>query len=469
MVNMIVKFAACCRASGLMVSTSEVLNAVSHTQLVSFTDESLFKAALKTNFAKSRRDQGLFDRLYDFFFHEIALEVEKLESEQIRESGFENLMDDMIENLRDKEEKDDMDKAIIDFLTGDPIAFLTKLTQIRTSENTNSQVLKSNMDSLSKRLSVMIKLNKMKERITGPLPGEEQGGGRGEGRRIGAAVRKQIEDRLETARGMLSEDPRPTNESIKQVKSKENEDQGLGERPFSSFSQEEIEKMRHVIDHLARKLKDIVSRRFRARRKGVIDVKKTLRRAGRYQGIPIEIIFKQRSPRKGKIVVFCDVSGSVWSSARYMLNMLYSLHECFNQIKSYVFVSALMDVTEAFEKNKIDDAIKKVMTHEKIRHQELTDYGETLLQFKNDHMHVLTKKTTLIILGDGRSNYMNPREKILAEMRDKCRRLIWLNPEPERFWYTGDSEMLKYKAYCHEIRPCRNLNQLMEFVEELVL
>ncbi|MDM8517614.1 VWA domain-containing protein [Desulfobacterales bacterium HSG16] len=463
MVNMIIKFAACCRASGLLVSTSEVLDAVSHIKLISVTDENLFKAALKTNFVKSRRDQGLFDRLYAFFFHEINLDVENMEAEQIQDNGFEKQMADIIENLRDREGEDDIDRAIIDFLSGDPISYLDHITRIRTSEKTNSQVLKSNMDSLSKRLSVMIKLNRMKERVMGPLPDAEEG----DGQRLG--VRKHIDKRLETARAMLSEDPRPENESIKQVKSKDRGDQSLGEQPFTSFSQEEIEKMRHVIDHLARKLKDIVSRRFRARRKGVIDVKKTLRRAGRYQGIPIEIIFKQRSPRKGKIVVFCDVSGSVWSSARYMLNMLYSLHECFNQIKSFVFVSALMDVTEVFEKNKIDEAIKKVMTHEQIRHQELTDYGETLLQFKKDHMHVLTKKTTLIILGDGRSNYMNPREKILAEMRDKCRRLIWLNPEPERFWYTGDSEMSKYKAYCHEIRPCRNLNQLMEFIEELVL
>ena len=84
-------------------------------------------------------------------------------------------------------------------------------------------------------------------------------------------------------------------------------------------------------------------------------------------------------------------------------------------------------------------------------------------------MNNLDKKTTLIIIGDGRSNYMNPKEHIFGEMREKCRRIIWLNPEPEQFWGTGDSEMKTYKSYCHEVRVCRNLNQLTDFIEELVL
>jgi uncharacterized protein with von Willebrand factor type A (vWA) domain len=90
-------------------------------------------------------------------------------------------------------------------------------------------------------------------------------------------------------------------------------------------------------------------------------------------------------------------------------------------------------------------------------------------QFHRDHINLLTRKTTLIIVGDGRSNYHNPREKLLEELRAKCRRVIWLNPEPETFWGTGDSEMNTYKAYCHEVRPCRNLNQLIDFIEDLVL
>jgi hypothetical protein len=84
-------------------------------------------------------------------------------------------------------------------------------------------------------------------------------------------------------------------------------------------------------------------------------------------------------------------------------------------------------------------------------------------------MDLLTKKTTLIIVGDGRSNYMHPEDAILGKMRERCRRVIWLNPEPEQIWGTGDSEIKAYMHHCHEVRQCSNVNQLIAFIEELVL
>lgn len=89
--------------------------------------------------------------------------------------------------------------------------------------------------------------------------------------------------------------------------------------------------------------------------------------------------------------------------------------------------------------------------------------------FQRDYMDLLTKKTTLIIVGDGRSNYMHPEDAILGQMRERCRRVIWLNPEPEQIWGTGDSEIKAYMHHCHEVRQCSNVNQLIAFIEELVL
>jgi hypothetical protein len=54
-------------------------------------------------------------------------------------------------------------------------------------------------------------------------------------------------------------------------------------------------------------------------------------------------------------------------------------------------------------------------------------------------------------------------------MRERCRRVIWLNPEQENLWGSGDSEIRSYTPHCHEVRQCRNINQLLTFIEELVL
>nr|HOO45355.1 VWA domain-containing protein [Deltaproteobacteria bacterium] len=215
--------------------------------------------------------------------------------------------------------------------------------------------------------------------------------------------------------------------------------------------------------------KDIIARRYAANKRGVLDVKKTLRLADRYHGVPMDIRFKKRPPRKGKIVALCDISSSVWAAARFMLNILYSLQECFTKVNSFVFVSGLAEVTDIFENEEINNAIEKVLKEVDIDYNAQTDYGETFRHFKADYMDILNNKTTLIIIGDARTNYYHPEDRILAEMREKCRRVIWLNPEPEKSWNTGDSEMYSYKPYCHEIRACRNLNQLVCFVEELVL
>ena len=243
----------------------------------------------------------------------------------------------------------------------------------------------------------------------------------------------------------------------------------LGQIHFASLTKREVVEMRTVIDQFVRKLKDNAGRRYSAKSRGILDVKKTLRRAAGYQGIPMELFFRSRPPRKAKIVALCDVSGSVWSAARFMLNMLYSLQDCFTQVRSFVFVAGLDEVTRIFKDNEINQAIESVLKEADIAYNAATDYGLTLRRFRKNYMDILNKKTTLIIIGDGRSNYSDPEDRILDEMRERSRRLIWLNPESRHFWYTGDSEMRAYETCCTEVRPCQNLDQLLGFIQSLIL
>jgi uncharacterized protein with von Willebrand factor type A (vWA) domain len=152
-----------------------------------------------------------------------------------------------------------------------------------------------------------------------------------------------------------------------------------------------------------------------------------------------------------------------------MLNMLYSLQECFTQVRSFIFVAGLEEVTEVFKRHEINVAIDKILKDAGIDYNAATDYGRTLREFKHRYVDILNRQTTVIVIGDGRSNYTNPEERILAEMRERSRRLIWLNPETPQFWCTGDSEMRAFQAVCDEVRPCQNLNQLLAFITSLVL
>ncbi|MGM0402309.1 MAG: vWA domain-containing protein [Thermodesulfobacteriota bacterium] len=458
MMHLLLKFAAVCRSGNLRVSTSEVIDAMTHLQWIDFSDEAGFKAALKANFAKSRRDQDNFDRLYHLFFHEmqtsIALDPNDGQNDELRQ---------IIAKLREnKDLHEPVDQALIDFLQGDPAAFLQEMYNLENREEYRSPALKSNLGQLSGRLAVMLRINAMK----GAIGQASTGSGANPS---GGPSAERLLDRLDRAYKMLTEDNRPNNDALKKVRSNETHFKDIGERSFAALSPAEILQMQEIIKKLVRKLRDRMGRRYAAGSRRYLDVKKTLRHSGRFQGIPIEIKYRQRPLKKAKIVALCDVSGSVWSAARFMLNMLYSMQDCFSAVHSFAFISATTDITEIFEKHEADRAVEKVLSSRKIEFGALTDYGEVFQQFRRNHMHLVNKRTTVIIVGDGRSNYHNPREEILADIREKCRRIIWLNPEPEDFWHTGDSEINTYKAYCHELRPCRNLNQLVDFVEDLVL
>lgn len=459
MVKLIQKFVSCCRASGLRVSTSEVLDSLNQLKLIDPTDESEFQSLLRANFAKSMRDVQHFDRLYHLFFHEMRMDIGDMKqaafhSDQIKKSA---------EMLKQIPHDNPVYDAVVDFLQGNPLALLQEMRRIRTEAEVTQ--LRFNLGPLGNRLNVMLQINKAASAASALVEENYAKTDSAAGRDLAA----YFEERVASARAILMNEPRPGDSGAKKTKTEEQRLKGLGEKSFSSFNREEIEEMREAIDKLVRKLKNIVSRRYSVQNRGGISVKKTLRASAKYNGVPVEIKYRRKAKRKSRIVTLCDVSGSVWAAARFMLNLLYSLQDCFDKVNSFVFIDQLSEVTSIFEEHEINDAVRIVLEKSDVNYNASTDYGETLRNFKKDHMELLTKKTTLIIVGDGRTNYMNPEDAILGQMRERCRRVIWLNPEQENLWGTGDSEIKSYMQHCHEVRQCRNINQLFAFIEELVL
>jgi uncharacterized protein with von Willebrand factor type A (vWA) domain len=461
MVGLIQQFASCCRAAGLRVSTSEVLDSLNQLQLIDPTDERQFRALLAANFAKSLREMQHFDRLYHLFFHEMRMGVDDLEqaaaqTDQIRKAAT---------LLKDKPHDNSVYEAVVDFLAGNPLPLLGEMRRIYTESEAQISPVRFNFEPLASRLNVLMQITAAAT-AAAALVEDNYLKMESPARRNLAA---HFDRRLDAARSLLLFEPRPGDAGTRKIKTYEQRLKELGEKTFSSFTRQELEEMREAVDRLVRKLKNIISRRFAVRDRGNLDVKKTLRAAAKYSGVPIEIKYRRKALRKSRIVTLCDVSSSVWAAARFMLNLLYSLQDCFDKVNSFVFIDQLTDVTTIFEEHDISEAIHIVMEEADVHYSAPTDYGETFRHFKKEYMELLTKKTTLIIVGDGRTNYMHPEDAILGEMRERCRRVIWLNPEAENLWGTGDSEMRAYTHHCHEVRPCRNVNQLISFIEELVL
>jgi uncharacterized protein with von Willebrand factor type A (vWA) domain len=478
MLRTIVNFVNLCRAADMRISTSEVLDCMDHLELIDLGDEAQFRTMLKTNFVKTQGDRERFDGIYDLFFHTLRM--------GIKDDPFHSLSDhliDIVDALRDGSDETCPSEALFDFLRGDPAAFLKELKNILSLELDVPEVPLSHMISAVRKQEFMTSMKKIGRRIDELLHNEHFDLGEQERRHLG----DYLMERLGLAQQLLGNNPfshtLPPTIGQRQSTNPDN----LGELPFSHLTQKEIKDVHEAIARLARKLKDMITRRYNRKNKGVVDIKKTLRRGARHEGIPMEITFRKRPPRKTKIVALCDVSYSVWSAVPFMLNILYSLQDCFSQVKSFVFIASVVDVSHTFMDHEIIDAIDSILADFKLEHPqnavygdekdndpmdndpEISDYGATFSHFQREYLDVLDKKTTLIIMGDGCTNYLNPKEALLDELRERCRRIIWLNPEPEHLWDTGDSEIKTYRPYCHELRACGNLNQLSDFIKELVL
>ena len=223
--------------------------------------------------------------------------------------------------------------------------------------------------------------------------------------------------------------------------------------------------MQALVKKMAKRLADRYSRRRRAAWKGHLDVRRTLQKSMSYGGMPFDIVFKTKKIDKPSIVCICDVSKSVAAAAQFLLTFLYSLNEVVDRLEAYAFSGRLISVNDILDDEHVDVAIYEVL--KKIGFQQ-TDYGRSLQDFVENHIDHVDRHTTVIFLGDGRSNYADPRLDLMAMIQKRARAVIWLNPEPESYWAQGDSVMYRYERFCHVAKPCNTLAQLERIIEDVL-
>ncbi len=234
---------------------------------------------------------------------------------------------------------------------------------------------------------------------------------------------------------------------------------------LSNVEHRSFRLIQEIVFRMAKKLAALHSRRRKTYKRGQINIPRTLRHNMAYDGVIFDLHWKSVKIDRPKVFAICDVSGSVANYARFMLMFLYSLEAVMPKVRSFAFSSDLAEVTELFERNKIEDAIAKTMRD---YGGGSTDYGQAFQDFKKLCLDDVDNRTTIIILGDARNNYGDPRAEILKEMYDRAKRIIWLNPEPRNSWYMGDAEMRKYSAYCHQTEVCNSLMHLERIVGNLL-
>ena len=242
-------------------------------------------------------------------------------------------------------------------------------------------------------------------------------------------------------------------------------DRVLRQTPLSALDRRDQARMRDLVQRLARRLAARHGRRRRPRRRGQLDARRTVRNSLRWGGVPFQPVWSGRRRDRARVVVLCDVSQSVRGQASVLLPFMHALQDVLPEVHSFVFASDPVDVTALFQRYPPDRAMTEALAR---YGNGSTDYGGTLADFDGLTERLIQRQTTVVILGDGRNNYGDPGLVALERIAGRCRELIWLNPEPERSWGTGDSEMPAYARRCDEVLRCRTLRDLEWAVAELI-
>jgi uncharacterized protein with von Willebrand factor type A (vWA) domain len=234
---------------------------------------------------------------------------------------------------------------------------------------------------------------------------------------------------------------------------------------LSNIDRRDIDRMRALVRRMANKLAARYAKTRRRRSRGQLDTRRTLRRNMGWGGIPFITVWKQRRIEKPRVMVLCDVSGSVAAMSQFLLMFLYSLNEALADIRSFAFAGSLIEVSEILEKQPIEDAIAQIMSMIGFGS---SNYGNALADFEDGWMRHVSNKTTVIILGDARGNRTDPRTDVLGRLSLRSKRIIWLNPEYHSAWGTGDSDMFRYAPFCGLVTVCNTLRHLERAIEDML-
>jgi uncharacterized protein with von Willebrand factor type A (vWA) domain len=204
----------------------------------------------------------------------------------------------------------------------------------------------------------------------------------------------------------------------------------LASRDFSTFVPDEMQEIARAIMIVARRLATRESRRYRSTQRGhAIDLRRTMRRNIKYGGTVVELAKKKRKIRKPKIVLICDVSRSMDTYSKFLLQFIYALQNTLGRVESFVFSTRLTRVTEYFRSNDIYTALDRIA-------REVPDWsggtriGESLKVFNADWaLRTVNKHTIVLIMSDGLdTGDASVLEHEMEQIQRRAARVIWLNP-----------------------------------------
>jgi len=456
MESRILQLIAALRASGVRVSLAESSEAFSAVDLMGIQDREHFRLSLRATLIKDLRDLPVFDKLFPLFFgsgqpplmggnpsDELTPEEAQMLAETLRQ---------MAQNLRERLER---------LMNGKPLS-REELEQLGQMVGLNNATDLRYQNWMAQRMLRAMAFPEVLEAMQELMEQLEQMG--------------MHRDRIEQIQELIRQNLQGMSEQIDQFAGQriaENlsgrpparDADGLMNRPFHALSDEDKRLLQREVKRLAAALRTRIALRQKRAKTGQLDAKATIRANLKYHGVPMEIRHRHRV-RKPRIVIICDISTSMRFCSELMLSFLFALQGQVRKTYAFAFIDHLESISEDFTGANADEAIQAVLRRMPSGHYN-TDLGWSLNDFDSEYMDTLNGQTTLIVVGDGRNNYNDPRLDLFTRMSRRAARTVWLNPEPPLLW-NGDSDMRKYAPICSDVLKVSNLRELAEAVDDLL-
>ena len=473
---MIADFVRILRAADIRVSPAETLDAAEIFETIGFDDRSILKYALGQTLAKTEMEKLAFDEAFESYFRLPEETPPSLPSESQEENQHQDGEDaqdkSAVQNSGEGQPQqgtqegaqqgaqeagaasDNANQTLTEMLENqDTAALQAAMQQAATQAGLADARLFTQQGMFSRRIMEAMGLADLEARIRQM----NEGGETEEAERLRAGraqlfeavqdfVERQIAMRTKNAGRLLRED-------------------ALSRIRLSNLDKSDMKIMRELIRKLAKRLASRHSRRRKKAQRGMLDIRRTMRANVAYDGKLFNLAWRRVKVERPKLIVLCDVSGSVAAVSRFFLMFLYSLDEVMPKTRSFVFSNRAGEITDLLQGDDLETAMEAALRQ---YGGGSTDYGMSIMDLAEATLDSVDKKTTVMVLGDARSNYGDPGHLALKEFYERAGRVIFLNPEPETVWDTGDSEMKKLGAYCTHKQTCNSVKHVERVLDDLL-
>ncbi|GAA3830637.1 vWA domain-containing protein [Nocardioides panacisoli] len=450
-------FVEALRGAGLSVSLAEDLDAVAALGTVGWGDRDQVRAVLAATMVKKQAQRTTFDTLFDVYYPAMVGEGVEGRSDEADEAPA---------TSRDN-------AAALE-------AFRQQLTE--ALEAGDEQQLRRMAAEMVARFGAMpgrgpgmsswSAYTALQRVAPQDLVDKVVSGLLAEGDLDAADVRRTVDRRVGAFTGMVENDAR------RRIAEEKGPDHvadvtvrpSIDRLAFMAARRSDLDEMRREIYPLARRLATRLTKEHHAKRRGPLDFRRTVRASVATGGVPLSTYHRPKRAHRSDLVVLCDVSGSVANFASFTLLFMFALREVFQSMRAFTFIDHVHEVTGHFRPgaDPVDVLTDLAAATSHAALWGRTDYGRAFTKFEESFADALGPRTTLLILGDARSNYTDLSEDVLKRLAGSVRRSFWLNPEHERNWGTGDSAAPTYGQVVPMVE-CRNLTQLSDFVHDLAL